>query len=133
MSDSRRLLHHLRSNRTKLGMICACFALAMLFWARLIVIADMPRTAIAEPPSVDGPAPRGAPPRETSHNETDVFEGLTETTPNRDPFAVQRAPSATDAVVMASAALRGDLVYTSDMSDLERLRPVFPSVRLLRA
>jgi len=32
---------------------------------------------------------------------------------------------------MASAALRGDLVYTSDVGDLERLRAHFPSVRVL--
>jgi hypothetical protein len=36
-----------------------------------------------------------------------------------------------DAVVMASAALRGDLVYTTDVGDLERLRAFFPSVRVL--
>lgn len=45
----------------------------------------------------------------------------------------KRGPSVTDAVVMASAALRGDLVYTADIDDLERLKQVFPSVRLLRA
>ena len=36
-----------------------------------------------------------------------------------------------DAIVMASAALRGDVVYTSDVADLERLRAFFPSVRVL--
>jgi predicted nucleic acid-binding protein len=36
-----------------------------------------------------------------------------------------------DAVVMASAALRGDVVYTSDVADLERLQAFFPSVRVL--
>ena len=36
-----------------------------------------------------------------------------------------------DAIVMASAALRGDLVYTTDVGDLERLRTFFPSVRVL--
>ena len=36
-----------------------------------------------------------------------------------------------DAIVMASAALRGDVVYTSDFEDLERLRVCFPSVRVL--
>jgi predicted nucleic acid-binding protein len=35
-----------------------------------------------------------------------------------------------DAVVMASAASRGDTVLTSDYDDLERLRVVFPSVGL---
>lgn len=38
-----------------------------------------------------------------------------------------------DAVVMASAASRGDIVYTSDVDDLEKLRRRFPSVRVLRA
>jgi predicted nucleic acid-binding protein len=36
-----------------------------------------------------------------------------------------------DAIVMASAALRGDVVYTTDVEDLERLRSFFPSVRVL--
>ena len=31
-----------------------------------------------------------------------------------------------DALVMASAALRGDTVYTSDVGDLERLRAGVP-------
>ncbi len=44
--------------------------------------------------------------------------------------AVSRA-TAIDAFVMASAALRGDVVYTSDRHDLERLRAFFPGVRVL--
>ncbi len=36
-----------------------------------------------------------------------------------------------DAVVMASAARRGSLVYTSDVGDLENLRAFFPAVRVL--
>lgn len=44
---------------------------------------------------------------------------------------VEPGPSVVDACVMASAARRGDLVYTSDVSDLERLRTAFPSVRVL--
>jgi predicted nucleic acid-binding protein len=39
--------------------------------------------------------------------------------------------SVTDAVVMASAAQRGDIVYTADMDDLSRLALHFPGVRLL--
>lgn len=37
-----------------------------------------------------------------------------------------------DALVMASAASRGDVVYTSDVDDLEKLRQVFPGVRILQ-
>jgi predicted nucleic acid-binding protein len=44
-----------------------------------------------------------------------------------------RLPDATvvDAIVVASAARRGDLVLTSDVGDLSRIRDVaFPSVRI---
>ena len=47
--------------------------------------------------------------------------------------AQARVPSSTaiDAIVMAFAASRGDVVFTGDTEDLERLRRVFPSVRVL--
>ena len=47
--------------------------------------------------------------------------------------ALSAVPGSTvvDALVMASAARRGDAVYTSDFGDLERLRPHFPAVRIL--
>ena len=49
--------------------------------------------------------------------------------------ALAAVPTATvvDAMVMASAALRGDVVFTSDEGDLMRLRDGhFPNVRVLR-
>lgn len=36
-----------------------------------------------------------------------------------------------DAIVMASAARRGDVVYTSDVDDLRRFQPFFPGVKVL--
>lgn len=36
-----------------------------------------------------------------------------------------------DAIVMAFAASRGDVVFTGDLRDFERLRSYFPSVRVL--
>ena len=47
--------------------------------------------------------------------------------------AMEAVPGATlvDAIVVASAASRGDIVYSSDVHDLERIRRVFPSVRIL--
>jgi predicted nucleic acid-binding protein len=44
--------------------------------------------------------------------------------------AVARA-TAVDAIVMASAARRGDVVYTSDFDDLTRLQTHFRAVRVL--
>jgi predicted nucleic acid-binding protein len=43
-----------------------------------------------------------------------------------------RGATPIDALVMASAAQREDLVYTSDFDDLDRLRSFFPNVRVLR-
>lgn len=48
-----------------------------------------------------------------------------------EALAAVKRSTAIDAIVMASAAQRGDLVYTSDVDDLERLRAYFPSVRVL--
>ena len=47
--------------------------------------------------------------------------------------ALAAVPGATaiDALLMASAARRGDVVYTSDITDLQRLQAFFPAVRLL--
>jgi hypothetical protein len=47
--------------------------------------------------------------------------------------ALAAVPEATaiDAIVMASAARRGDVVYTSDFDDLARLQAHFPGVRVL--
>lgn len=50
-----------------------------------------------------------------------------------EAMAAVRGATLVDAIVMASAASRGDIVYTSDIGDLERLRRQFPSVRMLRA
>lgn len=60
-------------------------------------------------------------------------EPLTDTTARLAGEAIAHVKGATvvDAIVMASAALRGDMVYTSDVGDLELLRAHFPSVRVL--
>jgi predicted nucleic acid-binding protein len=40
-------------------------------------------------------------------------------------------PSVVDAIVMASAASRGDVVYTSDVEDFRLFSAFFPEVRIL--
>ncbi len=47
-----------------------------------------------------------------------------------EAIAAVRGAALVDAIVMASAARRGDAVYTSDYDDLDRLRAYFPRVRL---
>jgi predicted nucleic acid-binding protein len=60
-------------------------------------------------------------------------EPLTEALAKTAGEALASVKSATlvDAIVMASAASRGDVVYSSDVEDLERLRRYFPGVRVL--
>lgn len=48
-----------------------------------------------------------------------------------EAMASVRDASAVDALVMASAARRGDVVYTSDFGDLSRLSRYFPTVHVL--
>ena len=48
-----------------------------------------------------------------------------------EALAAVAGATAIDALVMASAARRGDVVYTSDIADLQRLQAYFPAVRLL--
>jgi predicted nucleic acid-binding protein len=49
-----------------------------------------------------------------------------------EALAAVKGATLVDAIVMASAASRGDIVYSSDVGDLERLRRHFPAVRILR-
>ena len=48
-----------------------------------------------------------------------------------EAMAAVRGATTIDALVMASAALRGGVVYTSDVGDLQRLQSHFPEVRVL--
>ncbi len=48
-----------------------------------------------------------------------------------EALVATRGSNAVDAVVVASAARRGDVVYTSDVHDLMRLSAHFPSVKVL--
>jgi predicted nucleic acid-binding protein len=63
-----------------------------------------------------------------------TVEELTERLAKAAGEAIAAVPSATvvDAIVMASAASRGEPVYTSDVGDLVKLRDgCFPGVRVL--
>lgn len=62
-----------------------------------------------------------------------LIEWLSEPIADLAGEALAEVPGSTvvDAIVIASAALRGDVVYTSDVDDLEKLRAFFPSVRVL--
>lgn len=48
-----------------------------------------------------------------------------------EALAAVKGATAIDAIVMASAAQRGDVVYTADVADLTKLAEYFPVVRVL--
>jgi len=48
-----------------------------------------------------------------------------------EALAAVKGATAIDAIVMASAAQRGDVVYTADVSDLAKLAGYFRAVRVL--
>jgi predicted nucleic acid-binding protein len=48
-----------------------------------------------------------------------------------DALAAVRGATTIDAIVVASAAQRGDTIFTSDVEDLDRLARYFRSVRVL--
>lgn len=48
-----------------------------------------------------------------------------------DALAAVPGAGTIDAFVMSTASLRGDIVFTSDFDDLQRLRRFFPGVRVL--
>jgi PIN domain-containing protein len=50
-----------------------------------------------------------------------------------EAIATVHGATSVDAMVMASAARRGDVVYTSDVSDLMQLQSFFRTVRVLHA
>jgi predicted nucleic acid-binding protein len=61
-------------------------------------------------------------------------EPLTEAIAKRasEALAAVRGSTLVDAVVMVSAASRGDIVYTSDIDDLVKFSARFPGIRVLR-
>lgn len=79
---------------------------------------------------------RGNPRRFNAILDAVKIEDLTETVARSAGEALVGLPGSitiVDAVVMASAAQRADVVYTSDPHDLEALRKVFPNVKVLEA
>lgn len=76
----------LTADPRRFGMLCACCGIGLLLWARLILVSDLPRMAIADPSEA----------AESPSDETDRAGDALRTTqsvtlderPLRDPFAV---------------------------------------------
>ncbi|UCD74986.1 MAG: hypothetical protein JSV91_14510 [Phycisphaerales bacterium] len=82
----RRLWIQLTGDRKRFGILCAAVLVALLFWARLIVISRAPRTAMAEDPVVVAPAP--APEPASDKTASPPQQVTLDRMPFRDPFLI---------------------------------------------
>jgi predicted nucleic acid-binding protein len=91
------------------------------------------RMRITVPAVVFGEWWRSAGPLATKIRQAVTIEPLSESLAAAagEAMAAVRNATVNDAIVMASAATRGDGVYTSDYDDLATLTRRFPSVRVL--
>ena len=85
----RRMLVQLTADRRKFGLLCALAAVGLLFWARIIVIKNLPRAVMAEGDqavlaTAGGPGNADASDNEAELRRTVVLEDV----PGRDPFAL---------------------------------------------
>ena len=103
---------------------------------RALRAAEQTSTPIFVPAVVLAEWWRGrAPARMKAFLEIVTVEAVTDELARAAGEAIAATPGATtiDALVMASASLRGGVVYTSDVGDLDRLAAHFPAVRILGA
>lgn len=102
---------------------------------RLLILAARDRETLVVPTVVLGEWWRGRSDLRDEIVEAVVIERLDAELAKRagEALAVVRGATFVDAVVMASAASRGDVVYTSDPDDLIRLHAHFRGVRRVLA
>jgi len=88
----RRFTISLTTDRRKFGLFCALLALGLLFWARIIVIKNLPRTVMAdqEQSEVAG-SDKSAPGTESDNNHLQVRSIKLDLVPERDPFQINVA------------------------------------------
>ena len=85
----RRLLVQLMADRRKFGLLCALAAVGLLFWARIIVIKNLPRAVMADGEqallaTADEPGKALSSDNQAQLSRTVVLEVV----PGRDPFAL---------------------------------------------
>jgi hypothetical protein len=92
MVTLRRYWLQLTADKKKFTVLCVMIGLGLLLWARLIVISNMPRTAVAEDAAQASAAAPTAPAPNVSDNRggTAVPVALAEQ-PERDPFVISAA------------------------------------------
>ncbi len=86
----KRLWIQISMDKRRLGFLCIAVSIGLLLWARVIVIAKMPRQAVADDPgkSTDS-AQRETSPADASEREKSTV--ALDRLPNRNPFVISPA------------------------------------------
>src|SRR5689334_841381 len=88
----RRLWMQFTADPKKVGMLCVMVVAGLLLWARLIIVSNMPRTAVAGPEKPEsGKSSESATPSAPSHNERAPVSIDLAASPDRDPFVISPA------------------------------------------
>jgi hypothetical protein len=66
----QRFWVQLTADRRRFGVLCAVMAVGLLLWARLIIVSNMPRTAVATPVVTSNGAPGAADQRRSANPES---------------------------------------------------------------
>ena len=87
----KRYWLQLTSDRRKFSMLCAMVAVALLLWARLIVISNVPRTAVAEPETSASAVESAPEPARSDKRKVAPVPIALDVQPARDPFVINEA------------------------------------------
>jgi len=92
---------------TKFGFFCACLALGLLLWARLIVVADVPKMAIADDPG-QAPGVESPDAENPSDKPARTVPVVVDAQPVRNPFAATRSSRASAAAEFVAEDLEAE-------------------------
>lgn len=126
MVTLKRFWVQLTADRKRFAVLCVMIGLGLLLWARLIVISNMPRTAVAEEEAAvaAGPSVTPGPASSDNHGPGRVQVALADR-PERDPFIIcpTHFPKPTSVGDLAAEAAKSPSQQAEDPEVVEaRLR-----------
>jgi hypothetical protein len=105
----------LTADRRRFGALCAAVMVGLLLWARVIIIARVPREAVAEPPVEAAPEKSASAPADNPRRTTRAVE--LDAQPRHDPFLISSAYFPRNAALDPEAGkLRGEPAEELDRS-----------------
>jgi len=130
----RRSWVQLTADRRKFGALCAMLGIGLLLWARLIVMSNMPRTAVADPAKAVAVA---KPPVMSDKPFNPPMSIALDRQPTRDPFVIceQYFPNPTSVGYLPAEAEKSLAQQTEDPEQAEarfraRLRALVDRMKL---